>query len=170
MLWEHKEKNGLCPVVICITINRGRTYHKTDVRVNKSFWDKDKIQPGYTNYDRLNAKITRIISDLEREIINRELNGEIITLKSAKAILKPDTSGRNDFLKYAEIVLAEKKSSTNRRYDEGPTAQNSAYVLLLPPGGGYTFIRHIFECCKQKPHNLKTSKNEKDIYAIHAPH
>lgn len=156
VLWEHKEdKGGLCPVMIRLTLNRKITYHKTGIKITKNSWQNGVVAKPYPNYDLLNAKVNKIVSDLERELLKRDINGETISLKKAKDLLQPDNGGRTDFLVHAKKLIAEKNPAQEKSY-------NNEYNEIVRYAGSSilfadittTFLNKYYKyLIKKKAHN-----------------
>lgn len=107
VLWiKDKDKENKCPIAFSIS-GGGRTYSSTDIKVNEDFWDNAtrKIKKGFPNYDIHNNKISKKIADAEREILNRELQGETLTVNHIKEILDRDKSSSK--------ILRKIKTTTN---------------------------------------------------------
>lgn len=83
ILWLHKpNKQGLFPLMIAVTIERKITYFKTSFRLKKNQWGGEIVN--YTNSKVANAAIRKQISDIENEILQRQLSGQVITAKTLK--------------------------------------------------------------------------------------
>lgn len=84
--------------MICVTINRQRTYKKTSYKVLEDQWNGQVI--GHPNAKLFNAAISQQVAELEKEITSRQLQGDKVT---AKLIKKSDKSDP-DFRSYAREV------------------------------------------------------------------
>lgn len=84
ILWTHREdKNGTCPLMIAVTIDRKVTYYKSGFRLKESQW-KDGEIVRYTNSNEANATIRKKIAGIDKEILTRELAGETVTVKTLR--------------------------------------------------------------------------------------
>lgn len=86
VLWTRKErKDGLSPLMICLTIQRKRTYIKTPYNLTEGQWDAEALKiKNVSNEVLKNAELNKQIADLEKEIISRQLEGKTITAQSIK--------------------------------------------------------------------------------------
>lgn len=116
-LWEHKaDKDGLCPVAISIRGGGKETYYNTGIKVHPDFWNGKELLKGAENYDIKNNKLSNLIKNTEREILNKELQGERVDLDYVKKLLRPDSVKDNDFYSFAIDIIATKNPTTKRRY------------------------------------------------------
>lgn len=81
VLWLHKaNKQGLCPLMIAVTISRKVTYFKTPYKLLEGQWDhvaREMID--YPNAKLMNAALRKQIADLEKEIATRQIAGDRVT-------------------------------------------------------------------------------------------
>lgn len=116
---EKKDKKGLCPVAICVTVNRARAYKHTNLKLTPEQWSNGKVNPSVPNYVLLNARLKKQISDIEALLLEMELNGEEVTHLRAKAALAGKTETQS-FFEQSKAMLAEVKTQlsagTYRRY------------------------------------------------------
>jgi site-specific recombinase XerD len=104
VLWTHKkDTKGKCPVMICVTINRQRTYKKTSYKVLESQWDGEIIN--HPNGKLFNTAIKQQISELEKEITTKQLEGARVT---AKTIKKKNIDNRS-FQSFAKEIRRDQK-------------------------------------------------------------
>jgi len=120
---EKQNSEGLCPVAVCITIARKRTYISTGVRVPEKMWTEGKVKSSYAHSSLLNAKINKALGDAEQILLKEEAAGNTIGIKSARQKV---VGGDKDFLSWAkERLLTLKKKeglkpiarSTYRRWE-----------------------------------------------------
>jgi integrase/recombinase XerD len=79
---EKANSEGLCPIYIVFTLNRKRTYIKTGYRIKEANWNGEVT--GLFNAGLINAEIRKKISDLEREILERKLDGRTVSVQAIK--------------------------------------------------------------------------------------
>lgn len=115
-LWVHKkDKKGLCPIAISIRGNGCETYHNTGFKIPIANWDGEKITKGVDNFDIKNAKIAGILKDVEREVINREMQGEILTVYDLKKMINPDAKDlKNNFTQFYRAYI-DNLIATNKK-------------------------------------------------------
>jgi site-specific recombinase XerD len=105
VLWIHKlDSKGKAPIMICVTINRQRTYKKTSYKIAESQW-KDGEIINHPNAKVVNAAISKQISELEEEITIKQLEGSRVTAKSIKKKAIADKT----FAAFAKEVRADNK-------------------------------------------------------------
>lgn len=97
-------KDGACPIAICVTISRKRTYHNTGIKVPEKYWNGKEVKSGFPNASTINAKLLADISDLQRQLLNTNISNGKITVNVVKSLMKKDL-GRGDFIAYCENVL-----------------------------------------------------------------
>jgi len=115
-LWAHKaDKEGLCPIAIAIRSKGKETYYNTGIKVRHDHFIDGRVVKGAENWDILDATLQRLIQDCNREILSRSMQGETITIETAKAFFNPKVAGVN-FIKYAENIISDKNPKTKKRY------------------------------------------------------
>ncbi len=83
VFWKHKKnKDGLFPLMIAVTIDRKVTYFKTTFRLKLNQWDGQIIN--YTNSKLANATLRQQIAAIEKELLERSFNGEKVTAQTLK--------------------------------------------------------------------------------------
>lgn len=104
MLWVHKKNaKGLSPLKIRVTINRKTTYFSTSYYLAVNQWKDDKIV-NYPNEKIINVALRKKISDIEKDISLRQIEGRTITAKS----LRGNINDRS-FEKFAAEVRKDQK-------------------------------------------------------------
>lgn len=117
ILWDKKaDKKGECPIALYISGGNRKVYHNTGIKVHPDYWGNEVIKKGWPDYDIRNAKLSGIIKDVQRSILNMELQGEKITLDLVKKLLRPEQTRGGNFYAYAEKIIAGKNAATKRRY------------------------------------------------------
>jgi integrase len=113
LLWTHKEnEEGFSPLKICVTINRKRTYVKTPYKLKEGQWDEDKREvKNIANASIINAAIRKQITDLEKEILARQLDGRTI---SAQAIKHAPITNFYSFVREVKGNTTADKKEMNR--------------------------------------------------------
>lgn len=78
VLWLHKKnKEGLFPLMICLTIKRKTKYIGTNFRLKENQWNGSIVN--YTNASSANAVLRKQINDIEHELLQKQLRGEDIS-------------------------------------------------------------------------------------------
>lgn len=81
VLWLHKKnKEGLFPLMIALTVSRKVRYIATSFRLKDNQWEEGSII-NYPNAAAANAVLRKQITGLEKELLDRELEGEHIQAK-----------------------------------------------------------------------------------------
>jgi len=115
---EKKDKNGLCPVALCVTVNRVRAYKHTGLRLFPEQWS-GKVNTSVQNHVLLNARLKQQLSDIEAILLKMQLDGQEVTLIRAKAALAGKTE-TSSFFEQSKTMLKEVKTQlsagTYKRY------------------------------------------------------
>lgn len=116
---EKKDKKGLCPVAICVTVNRVRAYKHTGLKLAPEQWGEGKVKSSVPNFSLHNSKIKQNIAEIEAALLAIELSGDEVTHIRAKAALAGKTE-TGSFFEQSKAMLAEVKTQlsagTYRRY------------------------------------------------------
>lgn len=131
---DKQDKKSLCPVAICVTVKRARTYRNTGIKIKTEQWDENtKRIKNHPNAVLLNAKLIKQLNETEGEMLRMEIDDRPVTLLAAKTVLRPEVN-RNDFLGYATLIL-ERIKKTNKpgtiRVYEAKLATLKAYEFRL---------------------------------------
>lgn len=103
VLWTHKKTNkGLCPLKICITINRERAYIKTPYKLRESQFENGKVI-GVYNADVINAFIRKEHREIEQRIFEENITSIKGLRTSNSSILLDD---------YAKLIRYDKTRVT----------------------------------------------------------
>lgn len=106
VLWKHKpDKAGKCPIAISIAGGGKQTYYNTKLKCSPDNWKDGKIRKPEINHDVKKATIEALIRGAEREILNRELQGEAVTLEDAKLMFNPKAKTGDSFIKFFRQYL-----------------------------------------------------------------
>lgn len=71
--------------MICVTLDRRRTYINTNFKVQETQWDADKDEiVKYTNATIANAEIRRKMAEIESTLVTQNFHTDIMTLSSLK--------------------------------------------------------------------------------------
>lgn len=101
VLWSYqKNKAEIYPIKIAITHNRKVTYVLTPHRVHIKQWRKDRVKD-HPEANLINADIQRRISEINKDIIVRNLEGLPVTRRS---LLAQDRQTERSFKHFAEEV------------------------------------------------------------------
>lgn len=129
MLWEHNTNRfGLYPIYLKITVNRKTSYKSTGHFVSKKDWDEknEKVRPGYANAMLVNARITSLKSDWEKQIISNQLKGRVI---SAVGIKKGSSKDLTNIFEYVDHLIVEQKKK--KKKSKGTLENYRKHLLKL---------------------------------------
>lgn len=76
---EKKDKDGLCPVAICVTVNRKRAYKHTGFKLLPKQWGHGKVLSSVPNAVLHNARLKKHAAEVEAALLNIELSGSEVT-------------------------------------------------------------------------------------------
>lgn len=113
ILWEHNaNKNGLFPVYLKITVNRKTSYKSTGHFASKKDWDdkNEKLKSAYPNYTSINAKLSTLKNEWEKQIIFNQLKGISISAASVKKSFGKDLTNIFEYVDQLIINQKGKKS------------------------------------------------------------
>ncbi len=113
LLWKHAVYNGnQYPIYIAITFNRKITYISTPYKIEQKYWDGStrEIKSSYPNYKNCNIDLRKTISEIERIIVNKSIEGKPVSGQMIKDELKGKVSGKN-FFEYAADLKVYKDLS-----------------------------------------------------------
>jgi site-specific recombinase XerD len=113
ILWEHNANvKGLFPIYLKITVNRKTSYKSTGYFANKKDWDdkNEKLKSNFPNYASINAKLSTLKNDLEKQIISTQLKGLHISAASVKKSLGKDLTNIFEYVDHLIINQKGKKS------------------------------------------------------------
>lgn len=81
---------GTCPILICITAERKRSYKTTGFRVPAKDWDaeREEIRKSFTNSMLINSRIKSLIAQMEASILKQQLQGQAITRQRVRILLR----------------------------------------------------------------------------------
>ena len=114
---DKPNKQGNCPIAICVTINRKRRYHSVGISVLPAQWDaaKGRVKPSVQNAASYNVRIGNEMGKLEKELLAASDKGDL-----SHATTKVAAKKKVDFYQYAEDVFLQmdslKQHVTARRY------------------------------------------------------
>ncbi len=91
-----------------------RSYVSTGIKILPGHWNNNQVTGPQGNL--LNAKLRKKIHDTEVQLLNREVQGETITVNAARRVLAGDSGGASDFFAHCEQVLKRRSGSTYKRY------------------------------------------------------
>lgn len=83
-LQSHKtNKEGKSPIAICVTAEGKRTYRSSGLRCFIKDWDTENkcFRKSVTNGNLLNSRIKAMVSEIEADILKRQLQGKKVTTK-----------------------------------------------------------------------------------------
>lgn len=115
---DKENSKGACPVSICVTMQRKRSYNATGIILHKDSWDskKGRVKPGAENATVYNLRIGNELARIERELLTAYDAGTL-SHSTAKAAGKNAT----DFYTYATGIIEDMKAKgqgvTARRYE-----------------------------------------------------
>jgi site-specific recombinase XerD len=118
LLWKHRATStGAHPITIAITFHRKITYISTPYKVLEKYWDDNlkEVKAGFPDYKNVNIDLRKTVSEIERMITAKSIDGKQVSGQIIKDELKGGTSGRN-FFEYAEEL---------RRYKDGSNVKGS---------------------------------------------
>lgn len=104
VLRNKTNKQGLHPIVICVTQNRKRALFHTGQYLDKKFWDDSKrvVKKSHPNSKRINNLISSKLSDFNSIMLDCiHTFGENFTLENFKSLQKK-TSSNNSFFTFSE--------------------------------------------------------------------
>lgn len=104
VLRKKKNKDGTFPLALRITQNRRSTYVYLSEHIKESEWDADyhKVKTVHPNSKRLNNKLLKRLTEVQRDILNLELQVDDPSLQRIKAELQKDKK-RNTFFGHVYI-------------------------------------------------------------------
>lgn len=130
VLWLHKKNSeGLCPLMIAVTIKRKVRYISTNFKIKPEQW-KDGSIVSYPNASGANAVVRKQIAEIEADYLAKELSGEDILLRprndsfsrfayEVKGLTIANTKELNRLKEYAgNIGLSDITVSFLRKYEQ----------------------------------------------------
>lgn len=116
---DRPDKNGLCPVLLRVTIGKKRIYKPTSERVSIEAWNDGKVRSFFPNAKAINDKLEKLASELKAELLKEELQDKTVTVEMVKSKLAP-AKKKHDFYSYCEKLIkswkGKKKESTLSKY------------------------------------------------------
>lgn len=148
LLWKHATYQGnKFPIFIAITFDRKITYISTPYKIEKKFWDMNlkELKAPCPNYKNINIDLRKSISDIERIIVGKSIEGKPVTGQMIKDELKGTVEGKN-FYTYVEDLkkdkdLAQVKGSRKNYTKEIKRMQNFTGSYLSISSIDVTFLR-----------------------------
>lgn len=117
ILWVKKaDKDGNAPVAIRITGGNKVAYHNTGIKIPPAAWDGSAVTKAAPNHDIKNLRLSKLVKDMEREVLNRELQSQEIDVSIVKSLFRSTPEKGRSFYTYASRLIADKKESTKKRY------------------------------------------------------
>lgn len=104
LLRNKTNKQGLHPIVICVTQNRKRSLFHTGQYLDEKFWDSTKrvVKKSHPNSMRINNLISSKLSEVNSILLDCiDTFGENFTLENFKSFQKKSSSS-NSFFAFAE--------------------------------------------------------------------
>lgn len=114
---DKANKQGHCPISICVTIDRKRRYHSTGISVLPTQWDaaRGRVKPSVQNAASYNVRIGKEMGQIEKELLSASDKGNL-----SHAAAKVEKMQTVDFFQYAEKIFIQmdliKQGVTARRY------------------------------------------------------
>jgi len=108
--WAHKEgADGTAPLMICITIQRRKTYFRTGLKVREEQWKNNQVA-GHDNAVLYNRVLREKMAEIEADLLSRGLAGESLDASNIK-----DYRPR-EFFAFARQAMKNMPPATQRRY------------------------------------------------------
>lgn len=156
ILWKKKAgKDGSAPIYLRITYG-GQTYYNTGVKSLPEHWDGDKLTEDAPHAFLQNAKLKKIVSKLETEVLNRELQGQILTLSDIKGILSPNVKSES-FIKFYRAYIDNLKA-TNKKAKGTIAIWETEYAKFKEYAGDISFSRISSDFLDKYHQSLMTYK------------
>jgi integrase len=161
---DKENSKGKCPVSICVTVNRRRSFHSTRISVSATAWDatKGRVKPTAENASAHNTRIGNELARIERELLAAHEKGDL-THGTAKAAARPKV----DFYQYAEAIFQRmedrKQNVTAKRYRNNmPSIRGYAGDDLNLLDINKAWLKGFEEYCRKEYKNPR----RKDIKSI----
>lgn len=135
VLWLHKKnKDGLYPLMIALTVKRRVRYIGTNLRLKESQWHEGAVI-NYPNAAAANAVIRKQITEIEKDLLSRELAGEDIQGKKpihsfevfAKEVKGNTIANKKEIGRVkafaGNVLLSEINVNFLRRYEQSERAR-----------------------------------------------
>lgn len=147
VLWLHKKnKEGLFPLMIAVTINRKVRYVGTNLRLKESQWSEGAVI-NYPNSTAANAVLRKKISEIEKELLSQELAGEFPSLQkhslesfskevkgdgihNRKEITRVKAFRKNVLLSDIDVAFLRKYEQWERGRGMSPNTVNTTFKWL----------------------------------------
>ncbi|MFT3904006.1 MAG: site-specific integrase [Niabella sp.] len=118
---RYKKKDNTYPLKIRITINRKTKEIPVDIFIEKKYWDdkSQKLKHSLPNYQLIQLKVSKKISDLQERILLTENLGNETSIESIAETIKPRQSASN-FLSFAreqiKLLIEENRIGNSIAY------------------------------------------------------
>jgi integrase/recombinase XerD len=100
---QRKDKDGNFPLRMRTTIQRKITYYATGINIKEKQWDKKKKEIiNHPHKEAMNAMLRKKLSELEKQLINAALKGEVLTKTKKK---------KAEFITFCEDKIKEQMRS-----------------------------------------------------------
>jgi integrase len=155
-------KKQLCPLYICVTVQRKRTYHSLGISVTKDEWDdaKSQIKGSVTNAATLNMRITSELTRIQRELLTA-VDNETLNANTGKAA----TRRKKDFYEYAESIAAAlrakgQEETARRQLNNLPSIKAYAGEKLEIAHINKAWLKGYQSFCEKEPLADRSSKKK----------
>lgn len=135
LLENKKDSKGFCPIAIILTINRQRAYFTTPYKVYVNQWEGKVTK--HQDAQKINAHIQSEISNINRFLIDKGLQGKQVTAAQVKVALTKGVS--QSFYDYVEDLKKDKNKTEHVIYDK-----EMARLKLFAPSLAFNDIDTIF--------------------------
>ena len=116
--WKKSKKDGKCPIHICVNVDNARiAYPSTKRKVLEQDWDEreKKVKSSVPNADLINATIRKYISDLESELMAKQLMGHRLSKEVVKRQVKTGKNSKDFYLFCEEQIKISRYSKNSYR-------------------------------------------------------
>lgn len=172
VLWLHKKnKHGLFPLMIALTIKRKVRYIATNFKLKENQWSEGSII-NYQNSMAANAVLRKQIAEIEKDLLSREMAGENISLKTkngsfeafAKEVKGDTIANRKEIYRLkafsSNINLTEINVNFLRRYEQNERGRG------MSPNTVNTTFKWLRRIINQAYQEKLITQNPFDEYAV----
>lgn len=140
VLVTHKEDAyGKCPIKICVTIKRKRTYYSTGKRIKESDWNGKEVKKTVPGAAALNMYLRKKISEVERKITDLQLEDKTVTAQTISRTLR-DKGTKDSFFTYANALV---KDLVKKKYSPGTIRNYNKYLKKIKEHGGNFYFSDV---------------------------